>query len=227
MALIRGHHDFDEQFAQIPNEWLRDKRLSFEARGLLAELMSHTPGWRLSIKSIAERNAIGRTKVKRMLDELMKYGYLQRSETQQHDEKGYLAGFDYTTRDPGGVVQKPCKVEPYKDIEPPKNTITSKNTITKNKQERAHLIPDDWKPKESLYSEERYSVLDIDDEADSFRNWCLANGKRYKDWDAAFRNWLKKGLDFYSKKHYKEVERDRSKQELDAWLRSMEGKDDS
>jgi hypothetical protein len=128
MALIRGHHDFDDHFTQIPNDWVRDDRLTLEARGLLAQIMSHRPGWNLSIKSLAGRNHVGRDKVKRILDELLKFGYLERSEKQAHDERGHLAGYDYYTRDPQGVTQEPCKAEPtqaepVKADKPPKKTI--------------------------------------------------------------------------------------------------------
>jgi len=85
MALIRGHHSFDDHFTQIPNDWVRDDRLTLEARGLLAQIMSHRPGWNMSIKSMAARNKIGRDKVKRILDELLELGYFERSEKQSHD----------------------------------------------------------------------------------------------------------------------------------------------
>jgi hypothetical protein len=137
MALIRGHHSFDDHFTQIPNDWVRDDRLSLEARGLLAQIMSHRPGWNLSIKSMAARNRIGRDKVKRILDELLDLGYLERSEKQSHDDKGHLAGYDYTTRDPG-VTQEPCKAEPdkaepAKADRPPKNTIPIEEQDSKKK----------------------------------------------------------------------------------------------
>jgi hypothetical protein len=128
MALIRGHHAFDDHFTQIPNDWVRDERLSLEARGLLAQIMSHRPGWNLSIKSLALRNSVGRDKVRRILDELLTHGYLERSEAQSHDERGHLAGFDYTTRDPQGVTQEPCKAEPTK-AEPAKADRSPKKTI--------------------------------------------------------------------------------------------------
>jgi hypothetical protein len=128
MALIRGHHAFDDHFTQIPNDWVRDERLSLEARGLLAQIMSHRPGWNLSIKSLALRNSVGRDKVRRILDELLTHGYLERSEAQSHDERGHLAGFDYTTRDPEGVTQEPCKAEPTK-AEPAKADRPPKKTI--------------------------------------------------------------------------------------------------
>jgi hypothetical protein len=130
MALIRGHHAFDDHFTQIPNNWVRDERLTLEARGLLAQIMSHRPGWNLSIKSLAARNSIGRDKVKRIMDELLKHGYLERSEKQGHDERGHLSGYDYFTRDPEGVTQEPCKAEPVK-AEPVKADKPPKKTIPK------------------------------------------------------------------------------------------------
>jgi len=92
--------------------------------------MSHRPGWNLSIKSMASQNHVGRDKVKRIIDELMECGYLARSEQQSHDENGYLAGYDYTTRDPEGVTQEPYKVKPYK-VEPYKVDRAPKKTIDK------------------------------------------------------------------------------------------------
>jgi hypothetical protein len=139
MALIRGHHSFDDHFTQIPNDWVRDDRLTLEARGLLAQIMSHRPGWNMSIKSMAARNKIGRDKVKRILDELLELGYLERSEKQSHDERGHLAGYDYTTRDPQGVTQEPCKAEPAK-AEPAKADRPPKKTIPIEEQDNKKNI---------------------------------------------------------------------------------------
>lgn len=202
MALIRGHHAFDDHFTQIPNDWVRDDRLSLEARGLLAQIMSHRPGWNLSIKSMAKRNNIGRDKVKRILDELLKHGYLERSEHQSHDEKGHLAGYDYTTRDPQGVTQEPCKAEPDKAepaevARPPKNTIPkeeqdSKNTIIKKRPKNA----DEYEPSEAIVNdmESKYAGLVLEVELHKFRDNHMAKGSQFKDWDRAFRYWLNNAL---------------------------------
>jgi len=130
LAIIRGLHEFDEHYTQIPNAFLRDETVSLEARGLLGQILSHKPGWTMSIKSVAHQNKVGRDKVKRILDELINAGYLERSEQQRHDENGYLAGFDYTTKTPEGVTQKPCKVKPYK-AEPYKVSRAPKKTKSK------------------------------------------------------------------------------------------------
>ena len=100
MPLIRGHHSFDDHFTQIPNDWLRDTRLSLKAIGLLAQIMSHTPGWRMSIRSLARVNGTGQDTIKNAILELEKCGYLVRSEKQTHNEDGTFADYDFTTKDP-------------------------------------------------------------------------------------------------------------------------------
>jgi hypothetical protein len=138
MPLIRGHHAFDDHFTQIPNDWVRDDRLSLQARGLLAQIMSHRPGWKMSIKSLATKNKVGRDKMRSILDELFAHGYLERSETQSHNERGHLAGYDYTTKDPG-VTQEPCKAEPTK-AEPTKADRPPKKNIPKEEHKAKNTI---------------------------------------------------------------------------------------
>jgi len=139
MPLIRGHHSFDDHFAQIPNSWLRDSRLTLEARGLLAQIMSHRPGWNLSVRSIAHQNSIGKDKVKRILDELLSYGYLERSEKQGKDEQGRMTSYDYITRDPEPVAVAPRADKPYTADRPTKNTIP-KNTNPLEEQAKETVI---------------------------------------------------------------------------------------
>ena len=127
MPLIRGHHEFDDNYTQIPNAWLRDKRLSLGARGLLAQLLSHRPGWSVSQDRLAAANNCGRDKVRRHIQELMAAGYLARSDVQQHDDAGRLAGYDYVTVDPP-LYDFPTKGNPTQGNHTAKNTI-SKNTI--------------------------------------------------------------------------------------------------
>jgi hypothetical protein len=139
MPLIRGHHSFDDHFAQIPNSWLRDSRLTLEARGLLAQIMSHRPGWNLSVRSIAHQNSIGKDKVKRILDELLTCGYLERSEKQGKDEQGRMTSYDYITRDPEPLAVAPRADKPYTADRPTKNTIP-KNTNSLEEQTKETVI---------------------------------------------------------------------------------------
>ena len=137
--LIRGHHTFDGQFTQVPNTWLRDKRISLAAKGLIAQLLSHRPGWSITLQTLATQNGCGRDKIRTLIRELEAAGYLHRSENQRHNEQGHLAGYDYTTADPPlwdlPTKAKPTKVEPTKVNPTLKNTI-EKNTISKNTIEK-------------------------------------------------------------------------------------------
>jgi hypothetical protein len=132
MPLIRGHHNFDDHFTQIPNDWVRDSRLTLKAIGLLTQLMSHRPGWNMSISSLARFNKTGVDTIKSAVKELELYGYLKRSEKQEHNEDGTFADYVWTTADP---FQNPDTVKPASGKQDTKNTITKEQQPIKNKQE--------------------------------------------------------------------------------------------
>jgi len=132
MPLIRGHHTFDDHFTQIPNNWVRDSNLSLKAIGLLTQLMSHRPGWNMSISSLARFNKTGVRTIKSAVQELELNGYLKRSEKQEHNEDGTFADFVWTTADP---FQNPATALPVNAKQDTKNTITKEQQPIKNKQE--------------------------------------------------------------------------------------------
>jgi len=133
MPLIRAHHVFDDQFAQIPNEWLRDSRLSLKAIGLLAQIMSHRPGWSMSIRSLANANKSGRDSIASALKELVDAGYLIR--TQDRDDSNRWAEATYTTANPNHdeVAEKPLTEKPLTG-KPLTGNSATKNTIHKEQQ---------------------------------------------------------------------------------------------
>jgi hypothetical protein len=100
MPLVRGHHSFDDHFTQVPNAWLRDPNLSLGAKGLLAQLLSHAPGWEVSQESLARANKVGKDAIRTLIGELLSEGYLTRSEKRTRLDRGYLGGYTYTTQDP-------------------------------------------------------------------------------------------------------------------------------
>lgn len=116
MPLIRGHHSFDDHFTQIPNSWLRDSSISLGAKGLLAQLLSHSPGWTISQESLGAANRIGKDAIRTLIGELLSAGYLNRSTERTRLDKGYLGGYTYTTQDPSTAdyptLDKPTLDEP-------------------------------------------------------------------------------------------------------------------
>ncbi len=197
MPLIRGHHHFDGQFTQIPNAWLRDSRLSLQSIGLLAQLMSHQPGWEISQESLAQRNGIGRDAVRTMLNELMAAGYLKRSEERIRNSSGHLGGYVYETTDPEGVspmLAEPTQAEPTL-VHPLHKKNIDKNTIDKNTMKtRATKLPPDWTPGDDLIEMFQTKWPNLHAEKDyhieQFKLYWLASGKPMKSWDLTFQKWM-------------------------------------
>lgn len=98
MPIIRGEHSFDGQFTQIPNAWIRDTRLSYKARGLLAELLSHNPGFEISREKLSKNGQDGDRAIRSAIAELESVGYLKRS--QNRTEQNQFAAAVWITQDP-------------------------------------------------------------------------------------------------------------------------------
>jgi hypothetical protein len=110
MAIRRTAQPFEQNFTQIPNGWLRDRRLSRRARGLLAELMTHQIGWEVTLDSLIEGGTEGRDAIRGAITELEGFGYLTRERSR---DGGRFKGTDYVLTDPGSPrPEKPTSVKP-------------------------------------------------------------------------------------------------------------------
>lgn len=98
MAIIRAERK--DPYTHLYNETLRDKRLSFKARGLLAYMLSMADNWKFYTKSIiASSDKDGRDSVLSGLKELEKCGYLKRQS--KRNESGKFDSQDWI------IVDKP------------------------------------------------------------------------------------------------------------------------
>lgn len=97
--LIRQLLPFERNFTQLPNSWLRDRELSFKARGLLALLMTHDEGWKVTIKQLAEDASTrdGIDSVRAAVVELEAHGYLIRRPARRG---GQFTADDWEITDP-------------------------------------------------------------------------------------------------------------------------------
>jgi hypothetical protein len=137
MALIRGKHSFDGHFTQIPNAWLRDNKLSFRARGLLAQILSNATGFQLSISGLASQNREGKDAIRAAVGELEQFGYLKRS--QQND--GRFGEAVWETCDP--MAENPMAENPTTENPTPKKNKDKEDQIKKNNNASA-LFDDFW-----------------------------------------------------------------------------------
>ena len=68
-------------------------------------------------------------------------------------------------------------------------------TPTKRRSQKTRL-PDNWQPNPEHHATAQRLHLDLDSEAEDFRNHAQAQGRRLVDWDAGFRSWLKKSAEY-------------------------------
>lgn len=106
-TIVRGPRAADH-FTIISNGALRDERLTWKARGLLAYLLSMDTGWITSVRRLAEVGPDGTTAVESALKELETFGYLERHQSRAHGDKaGTFSGTEYHVCDESTVTRKP------------------------------------------------------------------------------------------------------------------------
>lgn len=74
-----------ECYTIIANEVINDKRLSWDARGLLIWLLSKPSDWKIRRDNLVHEGPAGKDKIARILAELESFGYLTRHKNHQAD----------------------------------------------------------------------------------------------------------------------------------------------
>jgi hypothetical protein len=132
MPIVRKKLTHEYRFTQIPNDWVRDRRLSLKSIGLLAQLLSHSEGWNVTISSLATANNCGRDAIATAVKELEQAGYLVRQ--QNRSTGGEFAEVVWWTAEPTGKSPStgfPATVKPA-TVEPATVNPALKKTIIKN-----------------------------------------------------------------------------------------------
>lgn len=184
-----------DQYTVVSNEFIR-AGIPPAAFQVACYVMSHRDGFRLTRTRIAEDLSMSRNTVARALDTLVSLGYAaQRGDTLLVSDEPIRAGKVSKTEQP--AVQQALPVLLTNDAK--ECAETEQHKKNKRKPGRATTIPKDWKPNEQhtkLARELGLSDSEARMELDLFRDRVLALGTTYKDWDAAFRNWLRNSLKY-------------------------------
>jgi hypothetical protein len=77
----------DNPFTQVDNSTVRDKRLSFKARGLLIYLLSQVDGWNFNIDDAANHSTDGKASIYSAMRELKEFGYAETHVIRSDDNK--------------------------------------------------------------------------------------------------------------------------------------------
>jgi hypothetical protein len=134
LSIIRNDLKFEAYYTQIPNEWIRDPRIGFRAKGVLHYLLSHKSGWKTSLEHLAMVGKDGRDAIRTAIIELEENGYLIRTRLR---DSGKLSGSEWELIDPFDspssgkpMLEKPTQENPMLENPTLKNT-NNKKTIDK------------------------------------------------------------------------------------------------
>lgn len=216
MAVIRPPLPTDG-FTIISNSWLRDSRLSMRAKGLLAYILTHTSGHRLTTEQMVAESTDGRDAIRAGLNELQLAGYLIR---QQHrGDGGKIVSVDFILQEPsdgsagagfsgaGPDLQKQdVSAGETSDGFSGAGESHSKKTTSKKTEKttekappsRGTRLPKDFQPDEAMrawfVAEGLGRIIDGRVEHDKFVDYWTgrAAGGTKLDWPATWRNWMRK-----------------------------------
>lgn len=119
-------------FAQIANSVLRDKRLSYKARGILSFVLSHSDGFRVTRDSLIDASDVdGKDAVQSGLNELTDLGYRVVDREQEGD--GTWRTITYWYQHP---VTRPTE---GRETRPSENQAVIKNTNEEYKEDHLSL----------------------------------------------------------------------------------------
>lgn len=97
-SLLRKPLGFEGKFTQFPNQWARDTRIGYRAKGILILLMSHSDGWRISLEHLATDSPDGITAIRTAVQQLEEAGYLNR--TLVRNDKAQVEYSEWVISDP-------------------------------------------------------------------------------------------------------------------------------
>jgi hypothetical protein len=90
----RTRHGKDRPYFALRQETAQDKTISFEARGMLAYLLSKPDNWKVHLTDLMRNGNIGRDQAKRILKELKDAKYIV-AEKQKKNLDGTFASIEY------------------------------------------------------------------------------------------------------------------------------------
>lgn len=146
----------------------QDERLSLEARGLFALMVSLPENWSYTVAGLAKKAGCGREKARRLLQELQTVGYLVRE--QSHDGGGKFSGSVYVLQDEAPLPENPSNGETKTSPLPEKPTTAEPSTAgpsTENAPEKNKELktPEEKEPPKAPQRGRRGSKYDLAEDA--------------------------------------------------------------
>lgn len=224
MAIFRVNKNKD--YTVMSNYHLRDKNMSFKAKGLLSMMLSLPDDWDYSIKGIVSISKENKTSIQSALKELEENKYLKR--TKKQNEKGqfeyiydiYEKPWTENPRIENLVTENPCT-----ENMPQINTNIQNTKKSNTKKQNTDIKREYGEFKNVLLTDDDYKKLEEINALSQIENlssYMASTGKRYKSHYATILNWdrrdkQKQEEDKYKGMSYREREYYRGQEILDQW----------
>lgn len=127
---------YERDFCYMANEFLKDSRLSWKAKGIIAYVQMLPDDWVLNMRDLTNRATDGRDSLYSGIKELEKYGYC--AKVMQRNPDGTIAGYAYEICDKS--VFQPFTENLVTDAPQPENPDTVKPDTVKPGTENPTLI---------------------------------------------------------------------------------------
>ena len=180
-------------------------------------------GWRSSKTMKAVKAAVGRILSPRLRGvisaELLKVDTSglsdRKSETYELSPREYIDSVIRDLVDENPPVDTPCDTPSDTPCDTPSDGVSRSGPLThalanananananaparERTTTRAHQLPDDWQPKPETVAAMSAAMPGVDFRLEhaKFRDHYKSNGKAMKDWDATWRNWMRRVKEF-------------------------------
>ena len=151
----------DKNFTQLPNEFLRDENLSFNAIGMLSYLHSYPDDWDINLQWLLNqrKGREGKTVITRLLKELSDNGYLLKFQSRGKNGFGrYVYIFDELPSFKGmseseiSNIAKDYKVDVVTENVVAENVV-ARNVVAQNQRQTNTVLPNTVLPNTVLREE--------------------------------------------------------------------------
>ena len=209
----------NQNYTVLSNYHLKDRRLSWKAKGILSNMLSLPESWDFSLAGLATLSSDGESSTRSALKELEEYGYLIRKPIR---EAGKFADWEYLIFEKPHVekpvVENPQVDNPVVENRTQLNTkeFSTKELSTKelNKESTADKPPKPTRKKYGEYgwvllTDEQYNKLLADLGEEELKR-CITyidesaqgngNKNRWKDWNLVIRRCSREGWGLGNKK---------------------------
>ena len=197
MATYRIHKTAN--YTVMSNHHLRDRGLSYKAKGLMSVLLSLPDDWEHSVAGLASLSTDGKVAVKSAMDELASAGYVTVTKVYPHKGNGRISYVYDIYETPEHRDERTFEVEEpqepeqptlFDEPEPGQEPRLKAKAKPKAKQKPRRFVPPSPEEAEA-YARSIGFELDGGRFCDYYetRGWKYKGNVAMRDWKAAVRNW--------------------------------------